>query len=225
MVNWDDRANVLAAVAQGIFALHHASAELKADREVVMAAVAQDGRALRFAATGLKADREVVLVAVAQYGIALYDASAKLKADRDLVLAAVAQNGNALKHASAELKADREVVLAAVAQDGSALRSASAGLTADPVLRQLSRLSGTDRALPRELLRLKLYGCLQHVPAMLATGLTVEGLPAVTDGQLVGLGLGEDERAAFLAAFPQVSACLVKTCPSLPLTFASLRRC
>eukprot|EP01051_Picozoa_sp_SAG22_P004045 SAG22_NODE_208_length_15237_cov_22.602774_6_plen_1481_part_00 len=194
-----DREVVLAAVAQDGEALEDAAAGLKADREVVLVAVAQNGEALAYAAEFLRADREVVLAAVAQDGEALAYAAEFLRADREVVLAAVAQSGEALAYAAEFLRADREVVLAAVAQDGGVLDWAASDLQADPTFQRLNNLTEHDRTLPHELLRLGLHGCLQHVPAMLAEGITAEELPALTASRLEALGLGEADRAAFLA--------------------------
>ena len=72
MVNWGDRAEVLAAPWIGVLAaveregLCNLCDELKADREVVMAAVAEHDFALEYASAELQADREVVLAAVAR---------------------------------------------------------------------------------------------------------------------------------------------------------------
>jgi serine/threonine protein kinase len=214
-----DREVVLAAVTQHGDALGYADASLRADREVVLAAVTQHGRALAYADASLRAEREVLLAAVAQHGRALEYADASLRADREVVLAAVAQSGYALKYADASLRADREVLLAAVAQHGEALAYAGAlayadaSLRTDPAVQALAALPNQlnrwevvnakyngERALPHELLRLKLFGHLQFLPKMLDEGITVEMLPSLTDDQLEKLGMTMGKRVAFMAA-------------------------
>ena len=54
MVNWGDRGEVLAAVAQKGYGLCYASDELKADREVVLAAVRQNPDALQHASAAVR---------------------------------------------------------------------------------------------------------------------------------------------------------------------------
>ena len=66
-VAWDDggqengpgleKQRLLERVEQNGYALQHAAAELKADKEIVATAVAQNGRALQHAAPELQADR------------------------------------------------------------------------------------------------------------------------------------------------------------------------
>ena len=60
---------MLEAVKQFGYALYHASAALKDDREIVLEAVKQHGGALEYASAALKDDREIVLEAVKQNGV------------------------------------------------------------------------------------------------------------------------------------------------------------
>eukprot|EP00971_Amphidinium_carterae_P121279 2401940-Amphidinium_carterae.1 len=55
-MNLEDRDHVLEVVSSNGFALQHAPAELKSDRQVVSHAVQEDGLALAFAADILKKD-------------------------------------------------------------------------------------------------------------------------------------------------------------------------
>ena len=119
------------------------------------------------------------------------NASPALRNDKEVVLAAVARHGEALKHASEALQSDKEVVLAAVAQDSHALASwndhkVPEALQQDPVVQRLG-LDGSERALPHELLRLKLFGHLQYLPKMLDEGITVEMLPSLGHDRLEAL--------------------------------------
>ena len=59
---------------------------------------------------------------------------------------------------------EAEAVLAAAAENWFALRYASEALQQDPAVRRLAKLDNSKRALPRELLRLRLFGHLQLLP-------------------------------------------------------------
>ena len=87
---------VLAGAAKNGLALHHASAELKADRAVVR-------RSCWALAHGTVQLSKLVLAALEENGWALKFASEELKANRDVVLAAVRQNGGASEHAAEAL--------------------------------------------------------------------------------------------------------------------------
>ena len=100
---------MLAAVARNGFALQHASAELRADRDVVLAAVARDGYALQYASPELRADGKVAMAALASNG---YAVSFELRANRKVAMAALASKDYAPQYASPKLQADRDAVLA-----------------------------------------------------------------------------------------------------------------
>ena len=120
---------MLEQVAQSGWALEHAAAELKRDREIVLAAVAQNCRALRYAA-------------------------AELKGDREIVLAAVALNGNALRYAAASLS--RHPALQWICSTNIALHCASLrlALATCALPTPLSRSGNALSALPRDLIEL-----------------------------------------------------------------------
>jgi len=77
-MDWGNKQQVLARVAQNGDELRHASEELKRDRTVVMAAVTQNGDVsgdtLEYASDEFKNDKAVVMAAVTRWGTALqYD--------------------------------------------------------------------------------------------------------------------------------------------------------
>lgn len=127
---WEDLEVVLAAVEQCGWALQHASADLKANRQVVLSAVRQNGLALQHASGELRADPEVVLAAVAHCGKALEYAADELRSDKAFILQAVRCNWRSLEHAHL-FRGDREVVLAAVGCNGRALAGATQTLRGD----------------------------------------------------------------------------------------------
>ncbi|CAL1147653.1 unnamed protein product, partial [Cladocopium goreaui] len=126
-----DKAFVLEAVRQSVFALDCASNILKADKEVVIEAVRRKGDMLKSVWEGFKSDKEVVIEAVRQNGSAIKYASNELKGDKEVVMEAVRQDGSLLLHASQELKGDKEIVLEAVRKYGFALKFASRELQGD----------------------------------------------------------------------------------------------
>ena len=77
-MDWNNKQAVLTAVSNDIYALQHASPELKADREVVLTAVSNNGYALKFVSPELRSDREVVLAALYNDIYALNYASPEL---------------------------------------------------------------------------------------------------------------------------------------------------
>jgi hypothetical protein len=79
---------VLAAVRRNGWALFHASAALKRDRNVVLAAVEQNGMALEYASVEMQRNPKVVLAAVMRNGWALQCASAELRENENMVLLA-----------------------------------------------------------------------------------------------------------------------------------------
>ena len=188
------------------YKLVRASEAERADRLTVLEAVQRGGWALRYASELLKGDAETVRIAVAQYGNALQFASELLKGDAETVRIAVAHHGNALEYASESLKATRDVVIVAAAQGGKhswdrPLMYASEPLQQDLVLQQLNGLEDDQRALPHKLLRLKLFGHLQHVPRMLDEGIAVEMLPTLGHDELKELGMTRmGSRIAFMTA-------------------------
>jgi hypothetical protein len=128
------------------------------------------------AATELLADREVLLVAVATAATVSDDHLQELFYDSDLS------------------KARKEHITAILDQFPEAQQ-------ADLVVQRLAALKNSERALPRELLRLKLFGHLQHVPKMLDEGITVELLPSLHDEHLQKLGMATiGERVTFMEA-------------------------
>ena len=137
----------------------------------------------------LRGDGEGGAAPASHRGYALVRASDAERADRGTVLAAVADQGWALALASVELRDDVEVVRAAVAQDGDALHFASEKLRGDPTVQRLAALKRLERALPHALLRLGLFGYLQHLPTMLDEGITVEMLPTLGHAELRELGM------------------------------------
>ena len=179
---------------------------LQGDAETVRVAVAQSGGALSYASAALQGDAEIVRVAVAQNGGALsYEASAALQGDAETVRVAVAQSGGALQYASDEMKARIDVIIVAVAQGPDHCGSYSHWLTealgADPTVQRLRHLVGDERALPHALLRLGLFGHLQHLPRMLDEGITVAMLPTLGYDDLKELGMATlGKRKAFIAA-------------------------
>jgi hypothetical protein len=158
------------------------------------------GRGGRMSALGFASEgghAEVVAV------LETHQRQAQVHAARDEVLAAVAQDGYALRSASAELRADREVVLAAVAQNGDALQHASVELRADPTLQRLASFTKSEcegRLLAHTLLQLRLFGHLQHLPAMLDKQLAVDSLPSLGQAEL------HQARQAFHAISHRLSA-------------------
>ena len=118
------RRALIEELSQDGYALQHASAKFKSDKEVVLVAVTQDGRALKFASDELKDDKEVVLAAVKQDGLALWDASAQLKSDKDVILAAVSQNWRALEivvpNPTHDLIKDEEIARLAMSKNNGA---------------------------------------------------------------------------------------------------------
>merc|ERR1712194_336478 len=119
------------------------------------------GYALEHASAELKADREVVLAAVQQNGVALYYASAELKADRDFVLATVQVNGDALRHASAELQEDDAVLMAANHMFAELDRLTDRGQL--KVLRTLASVQECGRQLNNCLAGYNLAQCRHHI--------------------------------------------------------------
>ena len=55
-MNWNDKPEVLAAVAQNGWALKYASKTLRGDRDVALVAVTQDGYALEYASEELQTE-------------------------------------------------------------------------------------------------------------------------------------------------------------------------
>ena len=138
-----DKAFVLEAVRQSVFALDCASNILKADKEVVIEAVRRKGDMLKSVWEGFKSDKEVVIEAVRQNGSAIKYASNELKGDKEVVMEAVRQDGSLLLYASQELKGDKEIVLEAVRKYGLALKFASRELQGDKeVVMESIRQSG-----------------------------------------------------------------------------------
>mmetsp|Transcript_47709 Transcript_47709/g.102200 ORF Transcript_47709/g.102200 Transcript_47709/m.102200 type:complete len:469 (+) Transcript_47709:446-1852(+) len=115
-----NRSVLLKAVERDRYALLHADAALRADREVVLSAVKFCGDTLLL--SPLKKDREVVLAAVNTLGDSLRYADQEWMGDKEVILTAVKQDGLALRYATAALQDDEEVVRAAVKQNGRALR-------------------------------------------------------------------------------------------------------
>eukprot|EP01047_Picozoa_sp_COSAG01_P024195 COSAG01_NODE_1488_length_10130_cov_17.546388_2_plen_926_part_00 len=206
--DWSSKAHVLAAVTQCGYALKHASPALQNDQEFVLAAVAQSGSALQHASAALQNNKEVVLAAVAcknqEYrDHALKYASGALRSDEEFMLPLVAQDGSALQSASVALQGDKDVVLAAAAQGNLSWwdTKVSEALQQDPAVRRLKDLDGAERALPHELLRLKLFGHLQYLPKMLDEGITVEMLPTLGHDELKELGMAKmGDRISFMSA-------------------------
>eukprot|EP00435_Cladocopium_sp_Y103_P065355 s278_g27.t1 len=126
-----NKAFVLEAVRQSVFALDFASNILKADKEVVIEAVRRKGEMLKSVWEGFKSDKEVVIEAVRQNGRTLEYASNELKGDKEVVMEAICQDGSLLAYASQELRGDKEIVLEAIRKYGFALKYASQQLQGD----------------------------------------------------------------------------------------------
>ena len=134
----DDRDVVLHCVKNDGYAIEHASARLRADKEIILAAARglNSATVLKLASTELQDDREVVLHCVKNDGKAIKHASARLRGDKEIILAwKWWRSDNLLSFASTELQDDREVVLHCVKNDGChdgyAIKHASARLRGD----------------------------------------------------------------------------------------------
>ena len=69
------------------------------------------------------------------------------------------------------------------------LELASEALQQDPVVKRLAALEDEERALPHELLRLRLFSHLEYLPKMIDEGITVEMLPTLGYDELTALGV------------------------------------
>ena len=134
----DDRDVVLHCVKNDGYAIEHASARLRADKEIILAAARglNSTTVLKLASTELQDDRDVVLHCVKNDGKAIKHASARLRGDKEIILAwKWWRSDNLLSFASTELQDDREVVLHCVKNDGChdgyAIKHASARLRGD----------------------------------------------------------------------------------------------
>ena len=136
----DDREVVLHCVKNCGYAIKHASARLRGDKEIILAAATGEygewnsDTVLNLASTELQDDRDVVLHCVKNGGAhAIKHASARLRGDKEIILAAAWKwhSDRVLNLASTELQDDREVVLHCVTNDGDAIKHASARLRGD----------------------------------------------------------------------------------------------
>jgi len=107
------------------WAMVHASAPLRQDKDFVLSMVAQDGNALLYVTDDLKGDRDVVMTAVTQNGHALRHAAIDLLHDREFVLDAVQASGEAFFVAPQALREEPEFVYAA-ARRGATLEAVPA---------------------------------------------------------------------------------------------------
>ena len=132
----DDRDVVLHCVKRHGYAIKHASARLRGDKEIILAAASKWNSAtvLNLASAELQDDREVVLYCVKNCGDAIEHASARLRGDKEIILAATTEfwhSATVLNLASTELQDDRDVVLHCVKRRGDAVKHASARLRGD----------------------------------------------------------------------------------------------
>ena len=130
MTVWNNKEQVLKAVASRGWDILRASESLRSDAEVVSAAAENNPYILeRSLGKELRNDADFMLRMIKHHAVALRFAD-KLKTSRNFILKAVKINGRALLYAGS-FRADREIVLAAVHADGLALNYARDRLRAD----------------------------------------------------------------------------------------------